>query len=636
MSTFLDTLKQTTVLADGAMGTLLFRRTGRLSEHNHVYEAFNIDRPQTVTEAHFAYLQAGACCLTSNTFGANRTQLESYGEAGRLAAINRAGVELARRAIAEFQAQSDSTAPCFVLGSIGPTPRADEPVSRLASIYGEQIDALLETGIDALEPETFINLEHAIAVIELIRQRHASVPIAIQMALRHTSEGQWTVSPADFVTAAAAAGANVVGINCCSPWEATAFVDEVMTVPAVSDGTVQVSAEPNAGGYHRIGHRYMSDVNPEFMGKLARTFSERGLRLIGGCCEVHPAHINEMHNYLQGRQAGNRAVVVASAELTPAGDAEKRGNGGFSRKIKDGEFAISVEMLPSRGTSATVLASKVEFVETLAASGLADALDITDGSRGIPLLPPGDFAGVLRERLGWTADSGDALELIPHVTTRDLNVMGLQSRLMGYHHRNIHNVVIITGDPPKMSPTYPRSTAVFDLDSVDLVNFTHACLNAGIDFGGQPLSRQENAGTHFTIGSGFEPEAVNLERELEKLRNKIGGGADYIMTQPAFRFELLAVLDPLRTQTAVIVGVMLLANLDHARRVADVPGVCIPNEICDRLAAYETPEDQAKTGIDIAAEQVRRVRAEGWAGLYLMSPATHRPVLEVLQHSVAR
>jgi homocysteine S-methyltransferase len=240
-------------------------------------------------------------------------------------------------------------------------------------------------------------------------------------------------------------------------------------------------------------------------------------------------------------------------------------------------------------------------------------------------------AGVLREHLGWDARTGDRLELIPHFTSRDLNVMGLQSRLIGYWGRRIHNVLFVTGDPPKMSPTYPRSTAVFDLDSVAMIYYTRSCLNAGVDFGGQPLGKHRDPRTHFTIGAGFEPEALDREREQDKLQRKIANGADYLMTQPAFRYEPLAALEPFRSQVGVFVGVMVATGLDHVRRIGQVPGVVVPDEVYARLGKYEKPEDQAEMGKEIAVEQVRWVRRQGWAGLYLMSPAAHQPVLEVLR-----
>lgn len=635
MSEFLQTLERGTLLADGATGSFLFERTGRLSEANHLYEALNRDRPELIREVHFAYLQAGARCLTTNTFSANRTQLEKVGEADQVIALNRAGVETARQAIDAFRNQHQEEGPFFILGSVGPTREGHESPQELKEIYREQFGALIESGVDALQLETFGSLAQAMVLLDLLQEYPDKPPLILQMALQQTPDNRagWSEEPRVLVKTAADMGAQVVGVNCCSPWEATAFLDAVADEPVVKEKRVRLALSPNGGGFNRIGHRYMTDVNPEFMGKLGRTYANRGVGLVGGCCEVHPPHIAEMHNYLHSVQGPRRAIELVSFEAqSPAGPGLKSANGPFSRKLFAGEFAVSVEMLPPRNTRPRLLQSQVDFVAELAASGLADALDITDGSRGIPLMPPGDFAAVVRERLRW---DGDTLELIPHFTTRDLNAMGLQSRLVGYYARRIHNVLIITGDPPKMSPTYPRSSAVFDMDSATLIHYVHRCLNAGVDFGGRSLGKQKEPRTHFTIGSGFEPEAVDIGGETAKLELKIEGGADYIMTQPAFRFAPLHVLDPYRDRVRVLVGVLVLTSLEHARRFNQVPGVSVPEEVFGRLARYEKAEDQAKAGRELAVEQIRWIKENDWAGLYLMSPSSHRPILEVLRQGLA-
>lgn len=635
MSEFINNLITTPMLADGASGSYLFERTGRLSEANHVYEALNVDNPDAIRDIHIAYLQAGARCLTTNTFGANSTHLDALGEGGRVTELNKAGVQRAREAIDTFKTQTGSEQTYFVVGSIGPTSDEEPSPERIREIYLEQIEALIEAGVDALQIETFSSLANVEALLKLIGTLPAipspTPPIIVQMALHQQSDGGWNVDPELYVQTAAELGARVVGTNCCTPWDATAFVKRASALDVVTSGKVLLSAMPNAGGFQRIGHRYMTGVNPEFMGKLARSFAAQNVHLIGGCCEVHPAHIREMNNYLQGSNTGHSTFELVTREaLAPAGPEQKANNGPFSRKIMSGEFAVSVEMLPSRGTAPAVLEQKIDFVRELAESGLADALDITDGSRGIPLVPPGDFIARIRDTLGWTAESGDQLELIPHYTTRDLNVMGLQSRLMGYYWRRIHNVIFITGDPPKMSPTYPRSTAVFDANSVDMVNYTHSCLNAGVDFGGQRLGRNKDPRTHFTIGTGFEPEALDRKTELKKLEDKIEGGADYVMTQPAFRNDALSIMEPYRKRISILVGVMILAGLEHAKRVGQVPGVTIPQSVFDRIASFDSPEDQAQAGRDIAMEQIRWIKEQGWSGLYLMSPASHEHVIETL------
>lgn len=632
MTDIVSAMKEKALLADGAMGSYLFGRTGRLSTENHTYEVLNIENPELIRSTHLAYLQAGARCLTTNTFEANRSHLVRVGYGDSVADLNRAAVRLAREAIDDFRRQPWAEGSYFVLGSIGPTQNSEESQIDVREIYREQIDALLAEEVDALIIETFDSLAHMEIVLNVLGKLGSAPPVIAQLALRQNDlRSGWSHDPKAFVRNAAGLGASVVGVNCLAPWEALELLDEVDELDEVRDGRVLISVMPNAGGFQRIGHRYMTHVNAEYMGKAARTFAARGVRLIGGCCEVHPTHISEMGNYLQGIGAGRKTVISsASPTAQPVGDDVKRANGPFSRKIKDGEFAVSVEMLPPRGTSLGNIQGKIDLVARLASTGLADAVDFTDGSRGVPLISPADFIGVLRERLGWDEKSGDGIELIPHFTTRDVNVMGLQSRLIGLHAMRVNNALFITGDPPKMTPDYPRSTAVFDLDSIAMVRYAHSFLNAGVDFGGQPLGRQSDPRTHFTIGSGFEPEAVNLEREVDRLRSKIDNGVDYVMIQPAFRFEPLDVLEPFRFEVPILVGVMVLTSLEHARRVGDIPGVVVPDAIYSRFGRYNLLEDQAKVGREIAAEQIAWIKEHDWSGLYLMSPASFKLAVELL------
>jgi homocysteine S-methyltransferase len=627
MADLISTLRKRVLLTDGGMGSMLYQRTGRVSEANHVYEAFNVDKPDLVTTVHRNYLEAGASCIKANTFGANRERLEAVGLGHQLAELNEAGVRLARDCVAKFA--GDGAGPFFVLASVGPCGPAANDAAAIREVYEEQIRALIKAKPDALVLETFEHVDQLRLLIELIMTMPDAPPIVAQVSVKTAVDHSLNPEPASFVSQMADAGASVVGVNCCTPWDAEAFVKAARELPEVVDGRVLLAAMPNGGGFQRIGNRFMSAINPEAMGKLAREMAQLGARLIGGCCEVHPDHICEMRNYLLASEGGShRTARLEVSDAESAGPDEKRGNGTFSRKLMDAQFAVSVEILPPRGTSPKQVERKIEFVRELAASGLADGLDITDGSRGIPLMPPGDFAQLIRERLDWQPDEG--LELIPHFTARDLNLMGVQSRLIGYHWRQIHNVLFITGDPPKMSPTYPRSTAVFDLDSTDMVHYTHSGLNSGRDFGGAALAKQ-NGATHFTIGTGFEPEALDMNAEMTKMQRKLANGADYIMTQPAFRLEPLDCLNPYRERVPIIVGVMILTSFAHAKRVTDVPGVVLPAEVLERLERYPQVADQAKVGRDFAIEQARQVRADGWSGLYLMSPSSHRPVIEVLQ-----
>ena len=634
MSRFLDALRARTMLADGALGSYIFELTGRLSETNHVYEALSVDQPKIIRDVYRAYLNSGSRCLTTNTFAANGSCLMAFGMADRSAELSAAAVTVALEAIDDFTRSSgDARDEFFILGSVGPTQAGDESASALARAYSAQLRALIDGGVDALLLESFRSVELLQGVLGEVARLNTDVPVIAHMSLNQDN-GAWNVTPEQLVDLGAAQGARVVGINCCTPWDAEAFVSAAALTAPVEQGNLLLSAMPNAGGFQHIGNRFMTRVNPEYMGQLARTLSQRGAHLVGGCCEIHPAHVWEMNNYLNSRSSwapGAVMGIASAAQGQPAGPDVKRDNGPFSRKLLDGDFAVSVEMLPSRGTAPKLLQAKIDFVRELSASGLSDALDITDGSRGIPLIPPGDFIQLVREGLGWSVQTGDGIELIAHFTARDLNVMGLQARLVGYWVNRIRNAIFITGDPPKMAPAYPPSTGVFDLDSVDMIRLTHTHLNAGVDFGGQPLGKQPDPGTGFTIGTGFEPEALDESREFDKLQRKLDAGADYVMTQPAFRWEPLDVLGTVRSTVPVLVGVLILRGLEHALRMRDVPGVVVPDAVVQRLGACDGLQDQARIGQEIAAEQIRHIRAAGWSGLYLMSPASHRPITDVLR-----
>ena len=627
---FIAALRSGVVLGDGATGSFLFELTGRLSERNHVYEALNVENPDLVRHVHLAHLQAGATALKTNTFGANTPSLARLGIHDKTGEVNRAGVKLASESISQYAEQEPGESPeRFVLGSVGPVSGAEG----VEEAYGEQFRALIgegSPGVDALLFETFESLERATELVQFARTFQDCPPVILHMSLRQRRrDGRWNIEPAEYVARAAEAGAAVVGVNCCAPWEAEAFIRVAKELPEVVSGAVLLSAMPNAGGFERIGHRYMSRVNPEFMGRLARTLSDDGARLIGGCCEVHDEHIREMSGFLRSRAVGTAVGVSDALRREPVGPDRKAVNGPFSKKLFAGEFVVSVEMLPPRGTGPRSMAGKIALVQSLASSRLADAVDVTDGSRGIPLMPPGDFIQSVRE--GLSDAEREAIEFIPHFTGRDLNLMAVQSRLIGYHARGINNVLFVTGDPPKMSPAYPRSTAVFDLDSTRMIELTHGTLNAGVDFGGQSLGRQPEPQTHFTIGTGFEPEALDADGELAKLERKLAAGADYVMTQPVFRWDELARLDDIRKRARIIVGVMVLTTLAHAERFAQVPGVRVPPEVFDRFAEFEDEADQQKVGLELAVSQARRVRDEGWAGLYLMAPAAPQMAADVLR-----
>jgi homocysteine S-methyltransferase len=620
-SAFLDSLRAGTVLADGGIGSLIFQLTGRLASPEFAYEALNLRNPELIKGIHSSSLGAGATVLTTNTFAANSTELTVAGVGNQVAEINKLTVQIARDAISEHIEQySQQDQDFYVVGSIGPGGANLEA-------YESQIDSLISSGIDALLLETFRDIDFALQITKSVSSRTNAPPVIVHSALDPGagSDQAWPINPADFAAQAADAGASVAGINCVAPWAAAEFVSIAKTAPVVVSGDLLLSAMPNAGGFERIGHRFLARANPEYMGTLARQLGDSGASLVGGCCEVHPEHVREMSAYLKSRgmSLGTTSQTANGTTLSTRSRSEndpRKANGEFSRKIFSGEFAISVEMVAPTGADPKALNLRARMVRDFVDEGLADAVDITDGSRGLPLVPPGDLVELIRRKLDWRDQ--DKIEFISHFAGRDLNTLAVQSRLMGYHLRGIRNVLFITGDPPKMSPTYPRSTAVFDMNSVQMIRATAEQLNQGRDFGGNPLGGELDDGTKFTVGTGFEPEAINMTLEIDRLEAKIEAGADYIMTQPVFDRTALGSIEQYRASLPVLRGVMVLMSKAHAERIAQVPGVNIPTSVIDQINKFGDPADQAKVGLDLAVAQAHSYRSEGWAGIYLMSPAS--------------
>ncbi|HIF71391.1 MAG TPA: hypothetical protein EYQ61_02340 [Dehalococcoidia bacterium] len=630
-SAFVNSLRSGIVLADGGIGSLIFQLTGRLASNEFVYEALNLRNPALIKGIHSSSLAAGAMVLTMNTFAANSTELSLAGADDQTTEINRTAVQIAREAISEYQIEfSQQDNRFYVIGSIG--PGGDD-----LEAYESQINALIDSHVDALLLETFTDIDLAMQITESISNRSDAPPVIVHAALDPGvgEKRNWPMEPSEFATRAAAAGATVAGINCVAPWAAADFVESAKQASVVKSGELLLSAMPNAGGFERIGHRFLARANPEYMGTLARQLGDSGASLVGGCCEVHPEHVREMSAYLKSRSSS--VSVGASESGTPTDvrddhDNERRKkNGEFTRKILDGDFAISVEMVAPTGADPKALDLRARMVREFVDEGLADAVDITDGSRGLPLVPPGDLVELIRRRLGWQDE--DEIEFIAHFAGRDLNTLAVQSRLMGYHLRGIRNVLFITGDPPKMSPTYPRSSAVFDMNSVQMLRATAGRLNRGRDFGGNPLGGGLESGTQFTVGTGFEPEAINMALELDRLQAKIDAGADYVMTQPTFGDSVLSAVEGFRNSISVLPGVMVLRNAAHAERIAQVPGMNVPATVIDQLSRFDDPADQARVGLELAVDQAQRYRSEGWAGIYLMSPASMgaaKPLLKTL------
>jgi methionine synthase / methylenetetrahydrofolate reductase(NADPH) len=584
---FLEELEHRVLVCDGAMGTMLYARGVFL---NRSFDELNLTRPDLVAEVHYAYVRAGADVIETNTFGANRVKLSTFGLAERAAEINAQGARIARQAVRD---QS------YVAGAIGPLGVRIEPWGRIGvdeaqSYFAEQAAALVEGGVDLFVLETFRDLNEMGAAIRAVRSVCA-LPIVAQVTTEedgHTLDG---VAPELFVPQLEREGANVVGLNCSvGP---AAMLDTIERISRVS--TVRLSAQPNAGRPREVEGRNLYLCSPEYMASYARRFIANGVRLVGGCCGTTPEHIRQIR--VAVRAAAPATVVripdlsspapeVAAVAPLPVVARAERSR--MAHALARGTFVVSLELLPPRGHRTDEL---IESARQLRIRGI-DLVNIPDGPRASGRMSAIATA-VLIQQAG--------METILHYTCRDRNLLGMQSDLLGAQSMGVRNLLIVTGDPPRVGD-YPDATAVFDVDSIGLTNVV-AALNRGIDIGSRPIGQP----TAFHIGVAANPGAINLDEEVGRFRYKVEAGAEFAITQPVFEVaELKAFLDRIAdVRIPVLAGIMPLGSLRHAEFMAnEVPGVSVPEAVLERMRAADAAGRAAEEGIAIAREVVAGVR----------------------------
>ena len=572
-------------LFDGAMGTMLYAKGVFI---NVCYDELNLKAPDLVRDIHRAYVKAGAEILETNTFGANPVKLGHYGLADDTAAINRRAAELALEA---------AGARARVVGAIGPLGIRLEPfgeTSRLEAfeLFKAQALGLLEGGVHGFVLETFSDLDEIHEALRAVRAI-CTLPVFAQMTIQEDGATAYGSDPEAVARALDAFGADVIGLNCSVGPQGVLEAIERMARAT----SRPLSAQPNAGLPRQVGDRKIYLASPEYTGEYAKRLVEAGARFVGGCCGTTPDHIKAVAAYVQSvspRQvvAVSSEPVVAPSGVEPVPLAERSA---WGRKLAAGEFLTTVEIVPPRGVDpAQMLAGARHLKE----AGV-DAINVPDGPRAQSRM------GALMSALLIEREVG--IETVIHYCCRDRNLLSMLSDLLGAAAHRLRNLLIITGDPPKMGP-YPEATGVFDIDSIGLTNLVHR-LNHGLDPGGNPIG----APTAFVIGVGVNPVAVDPERELRRLAWKVDAGAEFAVTQPVFdpgQFErFLGRIQGFRIP--VVAGIWPLVSLRNAEFLAnEVPGVSVPAEVIARMrrAQERGKEAAVAEGVAIARELLARIR----------------------------
>jgi methionine synthase I (cobalamin-dependent)/5,10-methylenetetrahydrofolate reductase len=602
---FNDRLKDAILIADGAMGSLLHETVGP----QRCFDELNTNEPEAVFRVHQAYIEAGAQIIETNTFGANRFKLAPLGLGDEVQRLNSRGVKIAR------EARDSASREVLVAGSMGPLglgvqSRHPEP-EEIKEIFYEQALALEERGVDLYILETFAYIEELLIAIDAIRS-FSGLPIVAQLTYSEEGTTFGDLRPADAAAQLKNKNVQVIGANCTLGPQA--LLPILQELAGVAD--VRVSGMPNAGFPKREGDRIVyPKSSPEYFALFAREAAAMGVRILGGCCGTTPAHIRAMADAVKSLRPVKAAVGHVEHVAHPVAVAEREPESKFWKKMQNKEFTVCVEIDPPKGIS---LERVYEQVDNIMASGRVDAIDINSGAMARVGMDALIVAGALEAR---------GVETVPHLTTRDYNIIGLQAMLLGaWTVGGVRNVLAITGDPPSVGD-YPETSGVYEVDSVGLVKVLHR-LNQGTDWAGKTLG----GATNFAIGVALNPVADDLDGEIERFHQKVEAGAHYAMTQPLFDPEhWYAFLKKLGGPPAipVLIGVWPLNSYKQALRLNnEVPGIVIPPPV---LKSMEDAGTAARDcGFDLARKMLAWARTE-LAGAYLIPPfKRYEEILEVL------
>ncbi len=573
---------------DGAMGTMLYSKGFFL---NVCYDELNLKQPKLVQEVHEAYVRAGAEILETNTFGANPAKLASYGLAAETERINQAAAELARKAAAGRAS---------VVGAIGPLGLRIEPFGPTSreeafAFFQRQAKGLLAGGVDGFILETFSDVDELHEGLRAVRSL-SDLPVIAQMTIGDDGLTHYGTAPETFTKQLTEWGADVIGVNCSvGP---AGVLEAVEKMVKVTDRPI--SAVPNAGLPKDVGDRKIYLASPEYMASYARRMIEAGARIVGGCCGTTPEHIKKIRDYVASVVPRHQPVVVSREVVAaPAGVAAvplaQRSR--FGTKLARRELVTSVEIVPPKGVDPAPMFAQCR---ALKAAGV-DAVNVPDGPRAQSRMGALLSSVIIEREVG--------IETVTHYSCRDRNLLGMLSDVLGASAAGLRNILIITGDPPKMGP-YPDATAVFDIDAIGLTNLVYR-LNHGLDPGGNPIGKP----TQFAIGVGVNPAATDLDRELSRFAWKVDAGADFAVTQPVFDIaQLESFLKRVEQfHIPIVAGIWPLLSLRNAEFLAnEVPGVSVPDTVLARMRkASDGGKDSALAeGVKIAREMFALVKRD--------------------------
>ncbi len=600
---FLDRLSSQTLLADGAMGTMLHARGIGFDK---CFDELNLTNPSAVAEIHREYIEAGAQLIITNTFGANRFKLSKHGLQDDVVELNKAGVDLARRVI------SASFKDVLVAGDVGPLGVRIAPFGRVQpeearEAFAEQVRALAEAGADLVLIETFSDLYEIREAIKAAKET-CDLPIVASVTFTRDDRTLLGDNPTKVARALEQAGADVIGVNCSGgPAQLLRILKQMKQ--AVTDRSAKFWVKPNAGWPEQVGGRIMYPADADYFGDYALSFREAGACIVGGCCGTTPQHIVAMKKALDSSVHSSATIQISEVfETSEISDVEPPTQ--FAQKLGRSEFAIAVEMDPPRGLSTHKLLAGASL---LAEAG-ADVINVADSPMARMRMSAWAVCDVVQRKVG--------VETTIHFPTRGRNLLRVQGDLLAAHALGIRNIFVVMGDPTAIGD-YPEAMDNYDLVPSGLIKLIKQGFNEGIDHSGTSIGQP----TNFFVGAALNLCPPDMDNEIKNLHRKIKAGADFFLTQPSYRPEdgpkLLEAYEAKhgKLDKPILVGILPLVNARHATFLHnEVPGISIPEETQKRIEA--AGDDGVKAGIEITVELVNQLRA--WAGGVYIMPQFHK------------
>jgi homocysteine S-methyltransferase len=593
---FLSFLNSTTLLSDGAMGTMLHARGIGFEK---CFDELNLTNPGAVEDIHREYIEAGADIAQTNTFGANRFKLGKHGLESKLSDINRSGVELARRVVAA------SKRDVLIAGDVGPLGVRIAPFGRVQleearAAFAEQITVLADAGADLLIIETFSDLYEIQEAIHAAKGT-TSLPVIASMTFTRDDRTVLGDDPAKVAKTLHEAGADVIGVNCSG---GPAQLLRLLKAMRQAVPTARFSVMPNAGWPEQVGGRIMYPADPDYFGDYALSFREAGASVVGGCCGTTPLHIAAMRKALDESppiEPSHITMLPVDEEV----DAEVEKPTQFAQKLSEGKFAVSVEMDPPRGLSTHKL---IAGASLLAEAG-ADVINVADSPMARMRMSAWAVCDVVQRSVN--------VETTLHFPTRGRNLLRVQGDLLAAHALGIRNVFVVMGDPTSIGD-YPEAMDNYDLVPSGLIKLIKQGFNMGVDHSGTSIGQP----TSFFVGAALNLCPPDPQQEIKNLHRKIKNGADFFLTQPIYEpGKARSFLDQYaaihgKLDKPVLVGVLPLVSLKHANFLHhEVPGISIPEVTLRRME--QAGEGASRVGVELAVELIQQIKS--WAqGIYIM------------------